>query len=84
MRAIESGRFLVRAANDGISAVIGPRGEVVAEAPQYREIVLRAAITPRTGLPPYARVGNWAIVLLAAAACVAAVFKWRSTRDLRN
>lgn len=84
MRAIESGRFLVRAANDGISAVIGPRGEVVAEAPEYTEAVLRAAITPRTGLPPYARVGNWAIILLAAGVLAAAATQRRSTRELRN
>jgi apolipoprotein N-acyltransferase len=84
MRAIESGRFMVRAANDGISAVIGPRGEVVAEAPEYTATVLRAAITPRTGLPLYARVGNWAIILLAALALAAAVIQRRTTRELRN
>ncbi|MBV6417321.1 MAG: Apolipoprotein N-acyltransferase [Steroidobacteraceae bacterium] len=73
MRAIESDRFMVRAANDGISAVVGPRGEVVAEAPEYQATVLRASITPRRGLPPYARVGNWAVVSLAAAALAAAI-----------
>src|SRR5207302_1750712 len=36
MRALEEGRFLVRAANDGISAVIGPPGEVIARAPEFR------------------------------------------------
>ncbi len=42
MRAIEAQRFLVRAANDGVSAVIGPRGELVAQAPEYQPAVLRA------------------------------------------
>lgn len=84
MRAIEAGRFLVRAANDGVSAVIGPGGEVVARAPEYTATVLRATLTPRTGLPPYARVGNWAIVMLAAAACAAAITRRRSARELRN
>lgn len=73
LRAIESGRFLIRAANDGISAVVGPRGEVVARAPEYVASVLRASVTPRTGLPPYARVGNWAIVLAALGALAAAL-----------
>jgi apolipoprotein N-acyltransferase len=65
MRAIEAQRYLVRAANDGVSAVIGPRGELVARAAEYVPTVLRARIVPRTGLPPYAHVGNWPVVLLS-------------------
>ncbi|HVH82690.1 MAG TPA: apolipoprotein N-acyltransferase, partial [Steroidobacteraceae bacterium] len=68
MRALEEGRYLIRAANDGISAVIGPHGEVVARAAEFRPVVLVSAVTPLTGLTPYARVGNWLIVPLAALA----------------
>jgi apolipoprotein N-acyltransferase len=68
MRALEEGRYLVRAANDGISAVLGPQGEVVARAAEFRPVVLVSKITPERGLTPYARVGNWLIVILAAAA----------------
>jgi apolipoprotein N-acyltransferase len=68
MRAMEAGRFLIRAANDGISGVIGPRGEVIARAPEFTPYVLSATITPRAGLPPYAYVGNRLIVGLAAVA----------------
>ena len=42
MRAIEAQRFMLRAANDGISAVIGPRGEVVARGAGIQ--ALRAAV----------------------------------------
>jgi len=66
MRAIESGRYMLRAANDGISAVIGPHGEVVAEAPEYRPFVLRTTVRAYRGLPPYAHTGNWLIISLAA------------------
>jgi apolipoprotein N-acyltransferase len=65
MRAIEAQRFLVRAANDGVSAVIDPRGVVVARAPEYRAAVLRSSVVPRTGLPAYARLGNWPVLLVA-------------------
>ena len=68
MRAAEAGRYLVRAANDGISAVIGPHGEVVARAPEFTPFVLKSAVTPRRGLTPYAHVGNWPIVSLAIVA----------------
>ena len=65
MRAIESQRYMLRTANDGISAVIGPRGEVVAEAPGFQQYVLRSEATPRVGLTPYAVVGNWLIISFA-------------------
>ena len=68
MRALEEGRYLIRAANDGISAVIGPHGEVLARAPEFRPVVLVSKVTPLTGLTPYARVGNWLVVTLAALA----------------
>jgi apolipoprotein N-acyltransferase len=71
MRAIESGRYMLRAANDGISGVIGPHGEVLARAPQFQPYILRATLTPRMGLTPYARVGNWAIVILALIGLIA-------------
>jgi apolipoprotein N-acyltransferase len=66
MRALEEGRSMIVATNDGISAVIGPRGEVLASAPPFEQYVLRSSVTPRAGLTPFARVGNWLIVSLAA------------------
>jgi apolipoprotein N-acyltransferase len=80
MRAIEAGRFMLRAANDGISAVIGPRGEIVARAAEFEPAVLKATITPRTGLPPYARVGNWLVVSLTALTLALSVLAARFSR----
>jgi apolipoprotein N-acyltransferase len=68
MRALEADRFLIRAANDGISGIIGPHGEVIARAPEFVAYTLMSSITPRSGLTPYARVGNWLIVMLATVA----------------
>ena len=65
MRALEAGRPMVRAANDGVSAVIGARGEILAQAPEYEANVMRSELQPRTGLTPYARTGNWLVVCLA-------------------
>jgi apolipoprotein N-acyltransferase len=65
MRAREAGRPMVRAANDGVSAVIGADGNIVASAPEYEANVMRADLQPRTGLTPYARTGNWLVVSLA-------------------
>jgi apolipoprotein N-acyltransferase len=80
MRAIEAQRYMIRAGNDGISAVIGPRGEVVAQAPGFVAHVLRSEVTPRMGLPPYARVGNWLIVSVASIGVVLGVWFPRRRR----
>jgi apolipoprotein N-acyltransferase len=68
MRALEAGRYMLRAANDGISAVIGPHGELLARAPEFRPVALVSQIIPYQGLTPYARVGNWLVVSLATLA----------------
>jgi apolipoprotein N-acyltransferase len=68
MRAIETGRYLIRAANDGVSAIIGPDGRVRAAAPEFVRTVLRGSVVPMQGMPPYARFGNWMIVILGTAA----------------
>jgi len=63
MRALEAGRFLVRAANDGITAAIDPQGKIVARLAQFQEGVLHTTLQPMTGLTPYARFGNYPVVL---------------------
>jgi len=68
MRALEAGRYMIRAANNGVSGVIGPHGEVVALAPEFQTYVLHSSVTPLTGLSPYAVVGNWLIVIVETAA----------------
>jgi len=75
MRALEAGRYLVRAANDGITAVIGPHGDVVDRLPQFQQAVLRVLVQPMTGLTPYARLGNYPVVI--GAGLLLAVGVWR-------
>lgn len=80
MRAMEAQRYMLRAANDGISGVIGPHGEVVAHAPEFKRFVLHSSVTPRAGLPPYARAGNWPIISLATIGVLVAVLRPRRRR----
>jgi apolipoprotein N-acyltransferase len=77
MRALEAGRFLIRAANDGITAAIDPRGKVVAQLPQFQEGVLRTDVQPMMGLTPYARVGNYPVVLGALSLLIIAALRRR-------
>lgn len=65
MRALESGRYLLRATNTGVSAIIGPRGDIRGISPAFELDVLTREILPMSGVPPYARLGNRGIVLLS-------------------
>ena len=64
MRALENGRYLLRATNTGISAVIDAKGQVTAQAPQFEIVVLRDKVQPYQGITPYAYFGNGLIVIL--------------------
>jgi apolipoprotein N-acyltransferase len=72
VRAAEAGRYLLRAANRGVTAVIDPHGRVVEELAPFRPGVLRATVRGYTGATPYARAGNYPILLACALALVAA------------
>lgn len=61
LRAVETGRWLLRAGNDGVTAAIDPLGRVVARIPPHREGVLLAPYALRTGETPYVRLGDWAV-----------------------
>jgi apolipoprotein N-acyltransferase len=70
MRALEVGRYAVRATNTGISAFIGPFGELLETGKQFEADIMTADIRSRKGTTVYARYGNWpvsgfCIVLLA-------------------
>jgi apolipoprotein N-acyltransferase len=64
VRAAEAGRYLLRAANTGVTAVVDPRGRVVATVPQFETAVLKSTVRGYTGATPYARVGNYAVLAL--------------------
>jgi apolipoprotein N-acyltransferase len=64
MRTLEARRPLVRAANDGISALVGPHAEVLAQAEQFKPTVLKGTVQPRAGLTPFLIFGNWPVVVL--------------------
>ena len=69
-RAVEERRYLLRAANEGISAIIDPRGRTVAGLRLGTRGILTARVAPLSGLTPYARYGDvfgWAAVLATAA-----------------
>jgi apolipoprotein N-acyltransferase len=70
VRAAEAGRYLLRATNTGVTAVVDDAGRVEAKLPQFQPAVLKATVRGFEGMTPYAVVGNWAVVLLALGAAL--------------
>ncbi|GAA5173179.1 apolipoprotein N-acyltransferase [Modicisalibacter zincidurans] len=66
MRAIETGRDLLRATNTGVTAAIGHDGKVIKRAPQFEVATLNAEVTPRTGATPYVGWRDWPVLGLIA------------------
>lgn len=64
MRALESGRYLLRATNTGISAVIDTKGKIVAQAPQFAIHALRTSVPPYQGTTPYNSIGHYVIIVV--------------------
>jgi apolipoprotein N-acyltransferase len=58
MRAVEEGRTVVHAAISGISAIIGPDGEIHSEAGLFRPAIIRESVPLASGLTPYTRHGE--------------------------
>ncbi len=65
MRARETGRFLLRATNTGISAIIGPDARILEHSGQFSAEVVSGQFEPRSGATPYVRWGNWPVVVIS-------------------
>lgn len=65
VRALETGRPMLRATNTGMTAVVQPDGSVEGMLPAFERGVLELEIRGYRGLTPYAHWGNWPVLMLA-------------------
>jgi len=79
MRALETGRWMVRSTNTGASAAIDEHGRVVSRLAPFTTGTLVEKVVPREGATPYARWGN--IPALWAMAAVLLLAAWRRKGD---
>jgi apolipoprotein N-acyltransferase len=67
MRAIETGRPVLRATNNGITAMISPNGRLRDYIPQFTTDVLQSSFTPVQGHTPWMILGVWPLIALLMA-----------------
>jgi len=77
MRAVETGRSLLRVTTNGVSAIVGPHGHLLARSPQFVTTVLIGEAVPYRGSTPYVRFGNAPVLILLLG--VLAFGIWRAT-----
>jgi apolipoprotein N-acyltransferase len=77
MRALETGRPMLRATNTGITSAIAHDGRVLAELPWFTTGILEIEIAGRSGDTPYLRFGDWPAVAAALALVIAAALLGR-------
>jgi apolipoprotein N-acyltransferase len=64
MRALEAGRWMIRATNTGVTALIDPQGRIQARLPQFEAGVLSGQVIPMQGLTPYLQWRSWPLAML--------------------
>ena len=64
VRAMETGRYLLRVTGTGITAAVDPRGRIIDRLPKYEAGFLDVSVPRLAGATPYVRYGEWPLVFL--------------------
>jgi apolipoprotein N-acyltransferase len=60
---LETGRYLLRATNTGVSGIVDPQGKLVETVAPYTQGVVTGEIVAYAGSTPYVRFGNYPVVV---------------------
>ncbi len=79
LRAIETGRYLLRVANTGITAGVDPLGRVLEHLPQNVQGALLTRYATSDTRTPYVVLGDWVLIFALGMTAVAVVIGQRTT-----
>lgn len=83
-RAVENRRWVIQAANTGISSVVDPAGVVIARTDLGECTVMRQRVEPLDGQTLYTRHGDWLAQCFLALSALATVIAIARDRRLRR
>lgn len=81
-RALETGRYMLRATNTGMTAIIDQRGRVLQAAPEFTAAVVNGDVQGYAGATPYVRWGDIPVLVLAL--LLALLGGWLGRREAGN
>ena len=73
MRALETERYLLRATNTGISAIIDAKGNIQQRTPQFAMAMVTGQVQARQGATPYVVWGDWSLLLMLSSVIISLV-----------
>ena len=77
MRALESGRYMLRATNTGLSGIISERGETVLALQQFESQAASGTAYLTHGITPYTHTGSYPIIIICFALLVGSMIYQR-------
>ena len=80
MRSIELGRPLVRATNNGVTAVVDAHGNITHRLPQFESGVLVADIQLMQGVTGFSKWGEWPILIWSSLLFILFFFRYIKNR----
>lgn len=81
MRAVENGRYLIRATNNGVTAIVDEQGHILQSLPQFTRDVLRGEIKVMNGSTPFSRWGSLPVLLVCGLGLLLAAVTGRKGSD---
>lgn len=84
MRALETGRYMVRSTNNGVSGIIDPKGQIVVKGGRSTREAIVGQVFAASGATPFIVWGSLPIVLLAAAMLLFVLAQERFSERVSN
>lgn len=81
MRALELGKPLIRATNNGVTAVTDYKGRITKQVPQFQTEVLKADVTSTSGNTPYRSLGSWLLYLWCVIGLAATLYRRKQNQE---
>ncbi len=83
MRALESGRYLLRATNTGVTGIVAPNGKIIDQAPLFKKATLTSKIYPMRTMTPYTKMGDLPVIAFLVV-MLAGIFLWSRLKPEQN
>lgn len=78
MRALETGRYLIRSTNNGVSAIVDDKGRKLVESQQFVQESIESTITLKRGQTPFMKTGSEPIVFVCMLLFGFCIFRGRN------